>query len=495
MNRLTLFLLCLLYAMSSLAQNAHPGLEYVSVLEADVNDINHSYYLRVNDSVIDDLGNLVVIGFFNGSIDMDPSPDVNLLTAAPVAPFDHPFLRTSSFIAKYSPNGRLIWARKLGDDGNIVRALHLNTDAENNIVVSGHYKYIVDFDLGENQELMDALSTLGNFVVSYDQDAGFNWVNQINSGSGYVEIMDVGIKNNGNPVVSGQFNGQIVFQRPIGEVVLTTGPANSFFGELNLSGEWLNARHVASTDNLKVNSMVLDSDDNVVLNLTENNVSYVLRRYLETTVGFQTILSLHRGENSAFTLSGMDIDEHDNIYLGGDFRGTILKSGSVFLNSSSPTDEDAFLVKVDTSNSVIWKKTIVPTEDGDTFPKKILLKQIEINSGEDSNEGLLIMGITNSVYSFGNGTVLPSSSPGFGAYIAKFKANGDAVHASVFEGYGNNSSVLLTSAHVNNDQILVVGKLKSLTDFDINPLSIFDVSIANGDPDVFFAKYIDFIKN
>src|SRR5207244_105765 len=76
-------------------------------------------------------GNYYVTGWFQGTVDFDPSSAVANLTAA--GDYD-------GYIAKYSPAGRLLWARDLGSSsGNYVDGWGITVDPAGNVYVSGWF--------------------------------------------------------------------------------------------------------------------------------------------------------------------------------------------------------------------------------------------------------------------------------------------------------------------------------------------------------------------
>lgn len=97
----------------------------------------------IYDVIVDNDDNLILGGYYSGSADMDLSEDS----------FTLPFSTQSAFIAKYSPNGDLIFAKALAqpigltDANSACSALH--TDDDNNIYCSLGATGNFDLDPGE----------------------------------------------------------------------------------------------------------------------------------------------------------------------------------------------------------------------------------------------------------------------------------------------------------------------------------------------------------
>jgi hypothetical protein len=99
----------------------------------------------------DPTGNIYVAGFFSGTADLDPGPGQALLTAQGT--------RLNTFLAKYSPNGGLLWATRL--DGAVQ---DLGLDANGNAYVTGGTTYFSDE--GPSHVFLDKLDPSGNVLWS-----------------------------------------------------------------------------------------------------------------------------------------------------------------------------------------------------------------------------------------------------------------------------------------------------------------------------------------
>ena len=97
---------------------------------------------------VDPQGNLLLTGFFIGSIDFDPGPDSLILSSTSLANGER-----DGFILKLDPGGSLIWAYKM-DKATI--PIDIQSDSWGNILLSGSYFQSSDFDLGPGD------STLSN---------------------------------------------------------------------------------------------------------------------------------------------------------------------------------------------------------------------------------------------------------------------------------------------------------------------------------------------
>jgi len=97
----------------------------------------------VGESItIDNDGNVLLTGSFQGTGDFDPGPNILSLSSGNV---------TSGFIQKLTPNGDLIWAKMLGGDvGTSINGRSICTDASNNMYIAGYYSCIASYSTDLN---------------------------------------------------------------------------------------------------------------------------------------------------------------------------------------------------------------------------------------------------------------------------------------------------------------------------------------------------------
>ncbi|MBK6573597.1 MAG: SBBP repeat-containing protein [Saprospiraceae bacterium] len=114
---------------------------------------------------IDQSGNILISGHFQGTTDFDPGANVFPLSSA--GSYD-------VFILKLDADGNFIWAKKIGgklDD----QCAAITTDSKNDVIVTGNFKDTVDFNPGSDiYNLKD--SGAGNvFVLKLNAEGEFIW--------------------------------------------------------------------------------------------------------------------------------------------------------------------------------------------------------------------------------------------------------------------------------------------------------------------------------
>lgn len=119
-----------------------------------------------NELDVDEMGNIYVTGFFNGTVDFDPSNVTNNLSSNGAL--------IDAFVAKYDSNGNYLWAFSIGDN-NMDRGNDIKVDRNNNIYVTGSIIGGADFDPGPNSAYIPGAGGNDIFIASYDENGNYLW--------------------------------------------------------------------------------------------------------------------------------------------------------------------------------------------------------------------------------------------------------------------------------------------------------------------------------
>jgi hypothetical protein len=166
----------------------------------------------------------------------------------------------------------------------------------------------------------------------------------------------------------------------------------------------------------------------------------------------------------------ISVDSSGNVYATGEFRGTAdFGSGTSLTSGGSPANDDAFVVKYNTSGTVQWARSI-----GGTSP----------NSGygiaTDSSGNVFVTGGYSGTITIGS-TELTSTSLSVDIFVAKCDTNGTFIWArsigntNTDRGYG-----IATDSSGN---VYVIGYYSGIADFGSTALT------SAGSFDVFVVKY------
>ena len=173
----------------------------------------------------------VVAGEFSGIATFGPGePNETILTSAGGFAF---------FIARYNPDGTLVWAKQAGGEYSGVMA-KITTLSDNSTVVTGGFMGSATFGPGESNETI--LTSIGNrdiFIAHYNPDGTLAWAKRAGGGSGNWHCGNgITALSDDSTVVTGIFDVTATFGLgEINETVLTSaGGYDIFIARYNPTG-------------------------------------------------------------------------------------------------------------------------------------------------------------------------------------------------------------------------------------------------------------------
>lgn len=214
-----------------------------------------SSYVYITGIDSDSEGNYYAGGYFEGTVDMDPSPTVFNLSSSPG--------EATSYVAKYNSEGELIWAKNFLGTSNYT--FSLSADPQGNTYSTGEFYGTVDFDPGiDNTNTMSVYSDL--FLLKLDKDGNFQWVNSIGGTDAYVFGNRAIADNQGNVYFTGSLQGTADFDAGIPTYDLaSSGGGAIFFGKVTAGGEFIYA-YSNNGDNQGAGTFIdLDNQGNLYL--------------------------------------------------------------------------------------------------------------------------------------------------------------------------------------------------------------------------------------
>ena len=115
------------------------------------------------DVACDAAGNVYACGTFTGTIDFDPGPGVQELSA---------FHQGDIYLLKYAGSGELLSATSFGNTGyDAARSVHVNA-AGDVIHLTGAFSNAVDFDPGDGEHILTATTSGDAFVLKLGPGSG-----------------------------------------------------------------------------------------------------------------------------------------------------------------------------------------------------------------------------------------------------------------------------------------------------------------------------------
>lgn len=332
-------------------------------------------------------GSVVITGNFTGTLDFGGGP---VTTRG----------KQDYYLAKYSPEGRLVFGKAVGSTEFEGSNAGLTTDASGNVFFAGTYGIVVGgsapIDLGGGPLVSNGASDA--FLVKYDPVGGH--IFSTHFGGKYIDhINDLVVMGDGDIVIGGDVMGTIDLG---GGPIVPPAEANrwAFVARLNSAGAYKWAASYL-TDGAEVYQLAGDSSGAVtaagsfVKTLQTRTASLSAKN--DQTHGFVLRLDAAGKETWARVIAtGAERDfpytvrsDGEKIYLGGSFTGTA-NFGS---GMGSAMDTGGFLVSYSPAGTPLALRLY----GGDSFTS--------VNSVAKTNDALFIGGYFDKSVSF-EGTAL-----------------------------------------------------------------------------------------
>ena len=305
-----------------------------------------------NSIVLDVAGNLLVTGYFYGSVDFDPGMAVFPLMA--------PNNFSDVFVLKLNKDGEFIWVKQVG--GNSTDgSTSMTIDKSNNIYVSGTFWETADFDPGASVFNLTSISTADIFILKLNNDGEFLWAKQFGGNNAAIQVRSLKNDIDGNVIATGFFSGTCDFNPGAAFYYLAANAGYSgFVLKLNEAGNFSWAKAFIGNSNIFPRSLSLDSKNNIyttgsfegvadfdpasnIFNLTASNENGFISK-LDSAGNF---VFAKRMTDRSYCLT---LDRIDNIYVGG--VATEGYSITKFTNSADSLWRVSFGKEVSACNSI-----------------------------------------------------------------------------------------------------------------------------------------------
>lgn len=254
---------------------------------------------------VDDIGNICVVGDFNGTIDFDPGVAIENRTTNGALDI---------FALSLNSQGDYLWANTFGSQSSD-RAISVTRDNSGNLLIGGLYNDSIDFDPGINTMYKTTNGSWDAYVLKLSSNGDLIWVRTFGGTSGE-RVESITCDPWGNVISTGRFLSVVDFD---------TGPTVENHGVSPLI-----------TDNIFVHK--LDSDGNFIW--------------------AKTLISSY-SHNSLSICS----DDLGNIYTTGKFTNSMdfNPNTEVDIHAASASfgnTSDVFLQKLNSDGSYAWTKTL-----------------------------------------------------------------------------------------------------------------------------------------
>lgn len=451
---------------------------------------NRDYQQTAKDVISDSDNNVYFTGSFNGNVDFNPSEtSENLLVSTEN--------QTNIFLSKFSESGEYLWALSLnGDNYNEGRKLAID---ENHIILGGTFSGDVDFNpsVSEDSIIVPSVYNSNNiFLAKYTTNGDFVWAfNLWSNETSY--ITGVKIDDNGNIYLSGYSYGTIDLDPSSGSNQFDADGDNvSFIAKYSSTGSLIWAKQIQSTGGVVVEDIALNEQSEIFLtgnfkgnaqfNATNSNGQIASSGIYDEDIfiakfnaigNFEWVKKIGNDENDQ-TSTGIALDNQSNLYITGDFRGTLDFDPSTNLAElDAGNSYDIFLAKYSSDGNFLWVNSTEGEES--CYASKVTV---------DKNNNPFISGKFRGeiqISSSENSLNLTSNGNNTDILIAQFDDNGGLKTAKKI---GGKLSENIYGLHITaNNSLLLCGDFNINANFNTNEPEII-LNTLNG-RDAFVASY------
>jgi len=177
----------------------------------------------------DSSGNVYTVGFFEGTIDFDPSSGSMNLTSVG---------DNDVFVQKMDASGNFLWAKAFGGPENDL-TYSINVDVSNNLLITGSFEGTADFDPGTETANLTSNGDQDIFIQKLDASGNYLWAKSV-GGTDADRGRDIITDASGNSYTTGIFSSDTIDLDPgTGTSTHTTPAQDAFVLKLDSAGNFV----------------------------------------------------------------------------------------------------------------------------------------------------------------------------------------------------------------------------------------------------------------
>lgn len=318
-------------------------------------------------AAIDTNDNIILTGFYENNIDLDPSSGVQNFTSNGLGDL---------FIVKIGSTANYIWGKSLGNASNDVPT-NLSIQSDQDIIITGYFEGTVDFDPGAGIYNATALGGDG-FILSLDHQGQFNWVKTLEATpTSWVVGRSLTVDKDDQICLVGVLKGTVDMDPDVVSAYPLTSSSNSslFILKLNPSGHFLWVDQLNSTNYIENTCIETDAMGNIYVagdfddsvdfdpgpadytQVSNVSMAYILK--LDTAGQF--IWAKVFGGTTGFypdNVKSLKVQNNGQVALCGEFSGIEdfdPGPGLYYLNPGTfNSSENSFAMGMDTAGNFQW---------------------------------------------------------------------------------------------------------------------------------------------
>jgi hypothetical protein len=349
------------------------------------------------------LGVVITVPNFEGFIDSDGNGIINKDDPVPILDLTYQWTKTIG-----------------GNKDDAGRSII--TDQDNNIYIFGYFNDLVDFDPSSGVDSKDEITGPNGdyFITKINSNGTYGWTNILESNDRYAGINSINTDSNNNIYISGiNINNDMIVIKYNNSGILQWKKVMDGDGFM-VKGE---AIDIDSNDNIYIAGTfygTVDFNPEIGIdNKTSHGESDIFVTKLHSDGNYEWTKTIG-GPNYDFGTS-IKIDLNGNIFIAGNFRGTVNFNVDGGIDNKTASVQDMFITKLNIDSSYAWTKTFQSNNGDDD------LKRIQI----DNNNNVYLTGAFYSQVDFDPGSNSTLKVPVGGGDIFIVKLNNDSSYCWV----------------------------------------------------------------
>lgn len=325
-------------------------------------------------------GSIIATGYFQGTVDFDPSTAKADRTARgnPASPG-----AIDMYLARYTPNGELLWVQVLGGEGADMPHT-VQVDAAGNIYLTGYTSGGADLGSGSGEWRTPARPGRDAFVAVYSPEGKLRWAVAFgNPETPPLDPMDTRFEDGndittdraGNVYTIGVFDDTVIVDSAsrsgaTSSLSSQSGSRDIFVTIHDPNGNLTRAWSIGGSGQDGGHGIRVDQEGNIIIGgFYSNSMRLSDSVTLTSQGGFDAFIAVYTSAGHlkwARSLGGpqgdmirpgaLEIDDQGNIFAAGDLAGTFsLPNGTVFRSRGMG---DLFASKWSPSGELIWLNSV-----------------------------------------------------------------------------------------------------------------------------------------
>lgn len=438
---------------------------------------------QIMDIVIDSSGNVFTIGYFNSTVDFDPTSGTD----------NHSSSGSSDiFLTKINSDGSYGYTYTFGSTG-ADKGIAVDVDSSDNVYITGLYYLTVNFDPTGGTDNHTSNGGQDIFLTKINSTATYGYTYTVGGGS-IDEPSEIILDSANNIYISGYYYDTVDFDPTGGTDNHTSnGENDSFLTKINSNATYGYTYTVGGLGLDGGSGIDHDSSDNIYMsgyftgaNIdldptggTDNHTSNGNRDVFYTKINSNGIYGYSRtfGGNSADSSSSIVLDSSDNIYITGAFLNTVDFDPTGGTDSHTSNGGADFYVLKMNSNDTFGFAYTIGGSSGDYCYKAVI----------DSHGNIYLVGGYQGTVNFDptGGTDNHTAVAFYDAYLVRIEA--DQSYGGMYNFGGADTDIAYATAVNSSGTFYIGGYYMETVDFD--PGSGTENHTSNGGYEIFLSKY------